>query len=535
MSIIHDVRLAYSLRDHASVGLNGIARSANQAAGAVSGLGLGVRGLAASIGGIAVMSKAKDVFIGFNSEIENSKISIAAVSQMFNGGTFAGAMKEAEGVFSVYQEAAKASTATTKEFLEMHKMIAPVMTQSGASMSGLMDVVKGATVAAPIFGVRPDMLANDLRAMLQGAVTNRDLSANIMVSSLGLDRETFNKKARANVGFAMETIQKALGSPAIKEAAKAFEGSFAGVTSTLEDTLQILAGQAGQPVFKAITEEVRSINDWLTKNKAIVEAIAKDVGEGLVTGFKSVREAVGWISAHSSEIKLLAEALILLKGVGIVGGAISGGITSLSPSIGALSTAAGSAGTGLVGLTNAATPVVAALGVFALALQALADYVDGFHKKRGVEEGDRLAVAEQLRKSKTPGEAFQTSFTYARQFGAIGADGKLDKEGFRRGLNNMGFGAAEQANLVTIAAAAWDRADPYLIAQRMGKTARLEPTPQPDPLKKASRLKASDINVNIQRVEVSSEDPDRFVVGLADIADKAAHRSGQARSAIPLR
>jgi hypothetical protein len=543
VSTIYDVQLMYSVKGNAGAGLSSIAGEAEKAAQRTAGLGDQITRLGALVGGGLLLSKGKDAFIGFNKEVENSKISIAAISNMFNGGSFAQSMQQADDVFRVYQKAAIQSTATTADFLEMHKMIAPVMTQSGASMKTLMDTVQGATVAAPIFGVKPEMLAIDIRQMLQGAVGNKDLAANIMISSLGLDKDTFNQKARANVGFAIETVNKALTSPSLKAAAKAYEGSFAGVSSTLEDTVQILAGHAGEKLFQTITTEIKSWNEWLTQNRGQVDRITDKVSGALVGGFRTLKDTVIFIVDHHEALIKVAEVWAGMKaGSWIVSDAI--------PTAKSFGQMIGDGIAGKAGVIGAAIGAAIGLGIAAkrtgnewddirsrnfemrgqsqlmAARGNLNESTYGDLARRFIVGGaynpttgdfDQKLAASILRGS---GDGF-TAFTsgqriddgmanmYARNVGDILQKGRgtLDSA-VVRAFASFGRGPLDGRDV------------PFALEREDGR---------------AKQEKKPGVVVNINRVEVQSDDPDRFVMGIVAIADRAESRAGQARSAIPLR
>jgi hypothetical protein len=529
----YEVELAYTLRGDAAPGLTGIGAAAERAEKSTFSLKSAILGLGTAIGASTLFSKGKEAFIDFNKEVESTKISIAAISNMFSGGSFASSVAQADGIFTAYQEAAKASTATTKDFLEMHKMVAPVLTQSGASMTSIMDTVKGATVAAPIFGVRPEMLAIDIRQMLQGAVGAKDLAANIMISSLGLDREEFNKKARENVNFAVETINRALTSPSIKDAARAFEGSFEGVTSTLADTMQILAGEAGQPLFKAITDEIKSWNEWLTQNQYVVETIKRDVQGALLDGFHAIKGFVRYLVENKDTFVVLGSLWASLKGVQVVGGAV-GGLGDIAASFKKMGSETEATVTGLGKLAGQAASSAMALAGLYTAAQAFAEWVDAKHKRSLEGQGNIGALHGQIAialgsKAGNKDIAAGAVASQLREAGVLNAAGVVDRDKFRAWAESQGAGAPEAIVLAVQAEKAMARGNQAHIDRIAVQFSRETSK------KQAKQKKDPGVQVTISRVEVASDDPDRFVLGIVKLADRAASRAVQSPSAIPMR
>jgi hypothetical protein len=531
-STTYDVKLVYTMQDSASTGLKNLESNAASAAKTTDMLGSQFAKVSALIGGGMALGKAKESFIDFNSDIEQSKISIAAVSRMFSPGqTFDSAMAEAEGTFERYQQAAIQSTATTREFLDMHQALAPTFKAAGMEASKLEKIVQDATVAAPL--LLPGMadaagyFARDLQSMLRGQVQQKDQAAKLLLKAMGLDPETFNAEASKSTEYAAKVIQQSMEKLTGGGAKKALEGSYKGITSTLEDTFQILAGKAGTGIFESVKDELKSWNEWLTKNKEKVDEIRKAVGEGLVEGFKAVKSAVSFIVEHSSELKLLVEALLLLRGVGIVGNAISGGIGALSTTLSTLSSTSSMAASGLTGVVGAASNVVMGLGALYLAAEGLAKMVDADHKRRVGQEGDRLAIYQQLTKSKTEQEARDIAITKAKEFGAVGPDGKLNQDKFYAGLFAQGYTTQDKevGTIMKIVKAAWSEEE---AARRTKKTLSFDPDVVTLPEKKKA---PPTVNIHVARVEVKSDDPDRFAQALVDLGRRNRARPTQALTA----
>ena len=570
----HDVQLAYGLKDGASAGLLGIARNAGEAESATTGLASAFAKLGAAIGGIAIIHQAKAAFIDFNAEIESSKTSIASVSRMFGQSSdFGSAMKEADAVFERYQEAAKASTATTKDFVDMHKTMMPAMAAAGIQGKRLEEMVKGAVIAAPMLGFDADYFARDVQSVMSGTVSVKDKAAVMMLASMGLDKESFNKKAREQVGYSAEVLEKFLAGPTVKEAAKAAENTFKGVTSTLEDTVQILAAQAGKPLFKVVTDEIRSWNTWLEKNKDAVEAFTKKVGEGLVTAFNTLRDVLSWIVEHKDTLLTVAYAY----GAAKVGSAALSGASAIASagsfvktglaiggSMGGVGTSMGASALAFATAPATIAAIAAAVigyGGYKLWQASTASAAKGAAIEGGISGAGAIDKHYNVWGAIRGGDERAQGLAY--QAGLIGADGSLDMKKAQEFAMRFGNSTAQVNEIMEAfvfaagkipmhAQAAADLFETINAKTRQpmaefadmlkmaafnwsGGLFQFKDDAKSDPKKQNKVKKDPGTNITIQRVEVTSEDPDRFVVGIVALADRAASRRTQALSAIPSR
>jgi hypothetical protein len=563
---VYEVRLIYDLKDKASPGLSSIARQAGEAEKSTGSLVGSLKGLAATLGAGFAISKAKGLFVDFNSEVEQSKISISAISMMFNKNqTFDKAMTDASGLFDRYQEAAKASTATTADFLSMHKTLMPALSAAGVKGKQMEDLVKGSVIAAPMFGFDADYLARDIQSMLSGMVQNKDKAAMIMLASMGLDKETFNRKAKEEAGYAVKTLETLLTGPAVQAAAKAQEGSYKGVVSTLEDMAQILGSKMGKPIFTAVTEEIKKWNMWLTKNEKVILEIGRSIADGIVTGFGMLKDSIAFIIDHKAELLAIAAAYTTVKAAGAVSSVVGAarGAASIYGAMGAPGAGAVASFASAEVLAWAASPVV--IGAIAAAVITYAGYqlyqsaqssaakgaaIEGSIGGSGAM-GKHYNVWDAIKggDSKTQALGFQAGLynaagdldmkkveTFALRFGNSTSQVNEIMEAFVKAskdipyqANIIGFGM-EQAGKSLIPA--FDMIKGALYNVSGGLIQWHTPDHPSDDIKAAAVKKDKPINVNISRVEVTSDEPDRFVVGLVKMAERAIDRPGQSASAL---
>src|SRR5882724_977400 len=93
-STVYDVKIQYTLDDKASGSLDHLAAKADETAKHVEGLSEGMKHLAELFLGREAFMKGKELFIDLNAEMQNMRISMAAITQYNIGGTFEDASKQ---------------------------------------------------------------------------------------------------------------------------------------------------------------------------------------------------------------------------------------------------------------------------------------------------------------------------------------------------------------------------------------------------------------------------------------------------------
>lgn len=402
---VYEIHTRYVLQDQASKGVENIAQSAERASRSTSSLGSQIRGLAQMAAGGFFAAKAKDYLVGFNDEIEQARITMAGMMQLNVGGAFAENMGKANSLVAEFQEIAKASVGTTKDFVMMASdLTRPVLAATG-SMTALRDMTKGAVIAAKAFGVNAEVAAFDIEQALSGTMTSRDRLSRALLAPLGYDAADFNK---LSAQMRADILQKALTGPAIADMAKAQEASFSGVMSTFEDNLQITLGKVGLPLFKALTSEVQKWNTWIDDNQEKIQQFGKSFGSQIVAGFNAIKEIGEFLVDNKDTLMLLAQAFVAYKGATLAGGLVGGISSTLTKTLESYkkhSTALTGASSAATQLADATSPAIKALGEFGPAVFA-ASYALGtwLDEKLGIStwiadklgpDLDRIAAAPQ--------------------------------------------------------------------------------------------------------------------------------------------
>lgn len=592
-STVYDVKVRYALDDKASTGVKGIAKATDKAAQSAFSL----KSALAAVGGVALLKGAKNMLVDFNSEIDQMKIGMTTVMQMQLKMPFEKARVEADKLFKVFQEMAKKSPATTKDFMEMGNAIAPVVAMMGGGPDKISKLAQGGVLASQAFGERADIVALDIKQMLMGTVSSRDRIAQQLIASQGMDSTKFNAldaKKRASMTESM------LQDPALLKAADQMGASFAGQVSTFKDMLQITLGQVGLPLMQAMTAEVKRWNNWIEKHPKTIKEWVTTFGNGVKSAFEFVKNVAGWLVEHKDLIFSLAKTFVMFKGAQIATNVFkrfTDGVGGLADSVkGAIANFRSGGAGGLIGgfggVVGTLGRVVPALTLFSGALEIAT------HLLNANAEAEKKARDNALSLNEATGDipsllarrqAIKDRFAQGFKPGDSDLRDRLQQEYF--GINKQVFNpeslglalrkiseASEKGGGVSLKGLShttdgllsprllamlpdtFDRknlAENTKIMQQVDQTLKTfqnlptdirnealkfafpeqygMPTPTEDKAPGADwkGLTTPEVNVTIHKVEVASEDPDRFVFGLAKLAEQAVKHQTQSRHATP--
>ncbi len=565
ISTIYDVRVRLLMTDKGSKHLLSTLRKLRNIKvemqgirSASAGIGAGMGRLAgAAVGGFGIY-KAKEALIDFNANLEQSRITMAGMMSQATGQAFGNSIKEATSLVDRLQIRARASVGTTEDMVQMASMITRPISAAGLGMKDLEDFTVNAVVASKAFGIQADMAARDIEAALMGQLSSRDRFARGILEAKSFGGKYIGEEGRRAFNSMSgedraKEFRKGLLSPGISAMAKAQEHSFAGVTSTLKDTMQMTAGKIGLPLFQAITKEIQSWQKWIDSNGPAIAEFSQSLSQGLVEGFKMAKDAAAFLVKHKDLLLALAKAWLAGKAVkGLVGGFVD--IGKMMQSV------VGSTSTGLSGLAAKANVAANALGLIAGAAVMIADLVDKAQEE-GIDKDVKAASFGNLVNETIDGKRSR-KFLYeeAKRLGYLDKEGRLGgksplsaigtgKDGVNwvtgQSEDTTTFATAKTINDLLKSGAAESgavmaqkfAADMSLIFDAFSGEKRAGTL---DLLGKMFTLPATgggtksdrDINVNIRNVEVATDDADRFVMEMANLAEDAIKSPSTARGSI---
>lgn len=578
---VYDVAIRYEVEDKASHGLEDISKHAENA----ERHSVGLKESLVALGELFLVGEAfhkgKELFIDWNREIQNMRIQGAAMLQANDlAKTWDQATNSASKMVDEFNRFAVTSPVTTRELEGMANGVSTAVAQAGGGIKDIVNVTEQGIIAAKAFGVESSMAALQISEAISRGAHVRERFTATLIKTQNMTLEEFNKLDPTK---RVDLIERALNSPAMKNAAKAFGDSWDGVWSTLQDKVEITFGHAGHQMFMAIAGEVKAINVWLTDNEAKVEQWGAQLGMYLKEGFGVVKSAVQFLVEHKDTLLKVGEVWAASRILGTMGafsgGSIAGGLPGLasfmggSSKMGWLGTPGQSAGVSLAGvfggaassvliakflgadklqstitgLTGALSTLPGPIGLVGSALNGLVmaieyaeNELDKAHKDQVQKTAEQQAIMGTVREAVKNAYAIDMAENgrnaMTREAGRAQADiimGKLVEEIHQSGaytkdaqldtakmvsyLDGLGIQGDAQTQYLKLAADALkyfgggQGATPEELYHRLG----IRYTDFDADGERRKVKKPTPINVTIQRIEVASEDPDRFAMGLS--------------------
>lgn len=506
---------------------------------ASSAAGSSLRRLAGMAIAYVGFRKMSSSLLGFNSGLEQAKIQMAGLMEQAGRGTFNTNLADAARLVKQMQIDSRASVGTTQEFVQMASLLVQPLTMAGGRMADLRQMTRDSVVASKAMGIAAEVAARDVDQAIRGMYRSVDQFTGKLLTPLGYGGEEGRRKFNAlSMQARFAEVQRALSSPAIKAMAKAQETSFAGVTSTMVDVIQMTLGRVGMPIFKRITAEVREWNKWLIENGAKVDHVADVVGGKLLQAAISFKNAISFAAEHW---KSILATWGMLKGAGYLAG--------LSAAGGGLAGAAGKAGAaGAMGFGGKAAAVSIIASAVYIGATELAQWIDKRQSRGIVNAGmvgeGTMALYEGAARDYGQGRALKQMLISQ----GLASESGLNKKAFAEAV---GADAAQQVKWARMMGLNPDRVmtSPEAIADVMARKfaqylredaehAALNTDPltlrglTPFEMAKAA-AKGTKVNVTIQRIEVASDDPDRFAMGFTEWVAAVARNPANAMHTIP--
>lgn len=498
-------------------------------ASASSGMGMLGR-LGGMVAGYLGFQQANKSLVQFNSGMEQAKITMAGLMAQAGRGNYAANIGQADELVRKMQLDARASVGTTQDFVQMASMMIQPLTMAGGSMENLRDMTRQTVAASRAMGIEATVSARDVDQAIRGMYRSVDQFTGKVLTPMGYGGEEGRRKFNAlSMQQRLAELQRGLGSQAIADMAKAQETSFAGASSTFIDNMQMTLGKVGLPLFKGITAELRQWNEWLDKNQGKVEAFAKTFGQDLLSAAKAFTATMKFAAEHWKQV---LGAAVAIKATGVLasmaGGAAAAGIAGA---------AGGAAGMPFAGKLAAVTLVASAVYMTGT---AIADWID---KKQGerIDAGGRFdqSTISMFDKAKTGiGKGDARAFAAMAQMQGLADDkGNVNQSRILAGIQSLSDDQRTQLArsmgspmdkpwMLHSEVLAKEAAKQFAVYLReaigSGPQSDLMSRMDPSQATQLAKIEKPKINVTINRIEVATDDPDRFVMRIVGAFRNAA-------------
>lgn len=309
----------------------------------ISGLGATltnklVAGFAAVASAQGLVSLGRQI-VGINAELQNAEFGIATLFSALAKTDFDTAFTAARDQVKGLREDAAKGIGELSDYMRGFQVLLGPVSQGGAGLGQIRELNRLAIAAGGAMqgqtGMRLAPL--DIVQAIRGGIDEKITPfAMLAVQSLGIGKGEFKAM---DTGKRVETLIK--GFKSFEDAATAFGQTWDAQFSTFKDGLKDVVRTVTEPLFHSWTDGLKSANEWLKQNKALVDDIASRAGDMAMRG-------QGALAQNAS-------------GLGITGAAGLAGAVGMRGAIGLAG--AGGWGTVIAGLVGAAfAPITFAIG-----------------------------------------------------------------------------------------------------------------------------------------------------------------------------
>lgn len=221
----------------------------------------------------------------FNEEMENTRISLAAISQASGfTSTMGGGFAKAD---EVIKEMRKDAAKLPGEFGDLQNILATIASPGAQAGKSLFDMEKLAAqtmASAAVLRVPMNVAAREMAMMLDGNARH----SMPLFARLGLgDAKSFNALTPEK---RFESARTALGK--LDPAIEYFKNSWTGIKSTMIDNMKQAVGYVGGPLFDSAKRMIAAFNEWGSSNQGKLREFGTRLGEQIDGAFYRAKYAI---------------------------------------------------------------------------------------------------------------------------------------------------------------------------------------------------------------------------------------------------
>ena len=544
----YDIMTRYTLQDHVSGGARRMSHELQAASAASGGLNSALRRVGAAILATFGAYQAKKALIEYNSYMEQARIQMAGMMAQAGSGDFVGNLAVASKLIRDMRDDSGKTVGTLKDYMLMASQLVQPLTMAGGKAADIREMTRLAVVGSRAMGIDAIVSARDVDQAIRGQYRSVDQFTGKLLTPMGFGGEAGRQKFNAmSMQERFATVKKGLQSKAIQDMAAAQEATFEGVYSTFETKMSELAGNLGTPLFKGLTAELAKWNDWLTKNEKLVEKIANDLGTKILQAAISFKDAIAWAAEHW---KTIAASYGAMKAAGALStfGKMSGAAEAAYASAGTVAQVQAAARSNKYASVGAALTVgtIVASAVYIGATE-LTKWIEGRQAGAMDVSGRVAGMGDLVARAKNDPAALQALRQMMMVQGLASAQGGFNADLTEQALRHNKAARMELGGALGIGSKSGfvGGQDSKELAEAMGRY--FAAAVRDDYIKRGGMMqdlvkpwsmldgidltpkdtgKKGDVKVTIQRIEVQSDDPDRFAFGLDELVQTAASRRG---------
>lgn len=260
----------------------------------------------AAAGG-AIMATKVGLF-DVNAQLEKTELGFATLFTMFGSAPdFAGGLQMGRELLEGIRQDAAALPGEFQDFASMAQTMTAPLTQLGEGIDGIRRVTRETVVTAAALGVNYDQAAREMAMLLEGHAG----AHNILGMRLGIRADTrVEGKEWHEAGSAdrLKYVEQLMGKTA--PALDAYTRSWAGMSSTLVDSMKRFLGEATQPLFERMKGGLTKLLAYTDTHKDQIRQLESLISNRLIAAYDfleakvaALPSYVAWLEDHWEVIR----------------------------------------------------------------------------------------------------------------------------------------------------------------------------------------------------------------------------------------
>lgn len=269
-------------------GLSSISRQIANISGQITGMGR----LFSIVAGGAGLERLVGSVIKLNSSLQDATFGMATLFSAIDHRKFTNAMSLARTEIQGLREDAAKGAGGLKDYLDSYQRIFAPARQAGGSLNQIRELNRLVVAAGFARGMGPQgasQAASSVARAVGGNVSLRNAPVVAeALASIGVNLAQFRAESPEQ---RLQTLIKAFGS--FKEAADAMGKTWSSRIETFTNSIQNFALEVSGGLFDQWNDDLGQINDWLGKNRVILDDIAGRIGSRLLSVFQQLSQDPG--------------------------------------------------------------------------------------------------------------------------------------------------------------------------------------------------------------------------------------------------
>lgn len=192
---------------------------------------------------------------------------------------------------------------TADDYVNAWRDIGQAVLQAGGSMAQTEQITQLLVPLTKQFGILAESGARDVRQMLMGQMTQRDVIPR-MLGITNVEEVNQRMSMMQRLNLLIEKMETG------RAGTKAYESTFGAQWDTFKSLIVQMQRVGGEGFFEQVKRDLKAFNDMFLGNEKRVYEYAKRIANEMKDAYTTVRDAVVWVTTHFREIVATSKIIL---------------------------------------------------------------------------------------------------------------------------------------------------------------------------------------------------------------------------------